>query len=177
MVHGDDDMGGPGSLDNYVLKRFDYGSKTNDWNELVQSTSSLFCWLIRCRKGRAELSVELLAREMAVVFWVRVAMPETNKAAMEGKLKHLSPLQHAKYPDILVVVGRAVAGFRQYFQKDYLPILMSRTRTGFLIMLWAHSVDHAGVDVTFQTALQVAWVVGGRALKGKYPSGAFFQGR
>ena len=164
VVHGDDDMGGPGSLDNYVLKRYDYGKKTNDWNELVQSTSSLFCWLIRFRDGSAEQSVELLAREMAVVFWVRVAMPETNKAAVEGKLKHLSPLQHAKYPDMLVVVGRAVAGFRQYFQKDYLPILMSRTRTGYLIMLWAHGVDHAGVDVTFQTALQVAWVVGGRAL-------------
>ena len=63
-----------------------------------------------------------------------------------------------------MVTGRAVSGFQQYFQKDYLPILMSKTRTAFLIMLWAHSVDHAGVDVTFLTSLQVDWVVGGRAL-------------
>ena len=96
-----------------------------------------------------------MARELAEIFWLRVAMPETNRAAIAGKLKHLSPLQHSMYPDMLVVVGRAVTGFKQFFQKSYLPILMSGTRTAFLIMLWAHNLDHAGVDITFQTALQL----------------------
>ena len=31
-------------------------------------------------------------------------------------------------------------------------------------MLWAHSQDHAGVDCTYSTATQVAWIVGGRRL-------------
>ena len=30
FVHDDDDLGGPGSLDNYVLRLFKYGEKTND---------------------------------------------------------------------------------------------------------------------------------------------------
>ena len=41
---------------------------------------------------------------------------------------------------------------------------MAKTRSAWLIMLWAHNVDHAGVDTTFQTSMQVAWVVGGRGL-------------
>ena len=155
--------GGPGCDENYVLDHFDHGWKTNNWEKLVKVTSSLFYWLAKERSDGVK-SVELVARDMAVTFWLRVAMPATNKAAMEGKLKHITPFQHEKYPDMLVVVGRAVSGFQQYFQKDYLPILMSNTRTAFLIMLWAHSVDHSGVDVTFQTSLQVAWIVGGRAL-------------
>ena len=106
----------------------------------------------------------MVARDMAVVFWIRVAMPETNRAASVGKLKHLSPMIHSQYSDMLVVVGRAVKGFQQLFQRDYLPILMSTTRTAWLIMCWAHNMDHSGVDITFQTSLQLAWIVGGRAL-------------
>ena len=91
-------------------------------------------------------------------------MPETNRAAVQGKLKQLSPRQHCKYPDMLVVVGRAAPGMQSLFQREYLPIIMSTTRTAYLVMLWAHCVDHAGVDVSYQTSLQLAWVVGGRAL-------------
>ena len=87
-------------------------------------------------------------------------MPETNRAAVQGRLKHLSPMQHTKYPDMLVVVGRATAGLQHYFQRDYLPIVMSITRTGYLIMLWAHNNDHGGVDITFQTSLEIVWIVG-----------------
>ena len=166
VVQGDVDTGGPGSKDNYVLKMVEFGTKTNDWEELIRSTTFKFYWVAKCRckRNMSDLSVDMMARELAETFWLRVAMPETNKAALAGKLKHLSPLQHSMYPDMLVVVGRAVTGFKQFFQKSYLPILMSGTRTAFLIMLWAHNLDHAGVDITFQTALQVAWVVGGRAL-------------
>ena len=45
----DDDLGGPGSLDNYVLKLFEYGKKTNDWKRLVSTTSYLFYWAARVK--------------------------------------------------------------------------------------------------------------------------------
>ena len=157
--------GGPGGVENYVLEYFDHGRKTNSWEKLVRSTSFLFYWVVNVRVGSSNgMSLDLLAREMATIFWMRVAMPATNKAAMEGKLKHLSPKQHRLYPDMLVVVGRAASGMRHHFQQDYLPILMAKTRTAWLIMLWSHCQDHGGVDTTFQTSLQVAWIVGGRVL-------------
>ena len=106
----------------------------------------------------------MVAKDMSVTFWMRVAMPETNRAAVQGKLKHLSPRQHSKYPDMLVVVGRAAPGMQSLFKREYLPIIMSTTRTAYLVMLWAHCVDHAGFDVSYQTSLQLAWLVGGRAL-------------
>ena len=31
-------------------------------------------------------------------------------------------------------------------------------------MVWAHCQDHAGVDTSYQTSMQVAWIVGGRVL-------------
>ena len=133
-----------------VLKLFEYGEKMNDWDRLVSTTSYLFYWAARLRGDNAggDQSRELVARDLATTFWLRVAMPDTNKAALEGRLKHLSPMQHPRYPDMLVVVGRAVAGLRHHFQKDFLPILISGTRTAYLIMLWAHCEDHAGVDVS-----------------------------
>ena len=157
------DMVGPGSLDNYVVKYFDFGRKTNDWEKLVKKTSFLFKWLAGVQCG-GDQSSDLIAREMAVTFWMRVAMPATNKAAAAGKLKHLSPMQHSRYPDMLVVVGRVSQGFQSLFQKEYLPILMSSTRTAWLVMVWAHCLDHTGVDLTYQTSLQVAWIIGGRTL-------------
>ena len=156
-------VGGPGSRDNDILVHFDFGRRTNNWGKLVRSTSYLFMWRAKILCGDGQ-SVDLLAKEMSIIFWMRVAMPATNKAASEGKLKHLSPLQHSRYPDMLVLIGRAVKGFRSLFQKEYLPIIMSTTRTFYLVMMWAHYLDHGGVDVTYQTSLQVAWVVRGRAL-------------
>ena len=91
-------------------------------------------------------------------------MPATNEALVKGKLKHLTPMKHARYQDMLVVVGRASKGFKKLFQRDYLPIIMATSRTAWLVMLWAHGRDHAGVDYTYQTSPQVAWVVGGRRL-------------
>ena len=91
-------------------------------------------------------------------------MPATNKAGSQGKLKHLTPKKHDQYDDVIVVTGRAVEGLRHYLQKDFLPVIMASTRTASLVTLWAHDRDHSGVDVTFMTATQVAWIVGGRAL-------------
>ena len=156
-------LGGPGSPDNFVLQHFDYGKITNDWDKLIQKTAFLFQWMARVQCSELG-AVELQAREMAITFWMRVAMPATNEALVKGKLKHLTPMKHAKYQDMLVVVGRASKGFKKLFQRDYLPIIMAATRTAWLIMLWAHGQDHAGVDNTYQTSLQVAWVVSGRKL-------------
>ena len=48
---------------------------------------------------------------MADNFWMRVAMPATNKAdGTAGKLKHLSPIQHSEFMNMLVVVGRVSQG-------------------------------------------------------------------
>ena len=60
----------------------------------MKSTSYLFWWVASVRVGTCEgMSVDIVAREMATTF-----MPSTKRAAIEGKLEHLS---------MLVVVGRA----------------------------------------------------------------------
>ena len=156
-------VGGPGCEENYVLLHYEHGRATNSWTKLVRSTSYLYFWKAKLMTNEG-MSVEHMAMAMAVTFWVRVAMPATNKAAMDGKLKHLTPIKHAEFSDILVVTGRAATGFQQFFQKEFLPILMAGTRTAYMVMLWAHDEDHGGVDVTFHTSLQVAWIVGGRVL-------------
>ena len=114
------DTVGPGSIDNAVLKHFDYWRKTNDWDRLIRNTGYLFQWLASVQFGEGQSS-DMLAKEMSVIFWMRVAMPATNRAAVQGKLKHLSPMKHSRYPDMLVVVGRAAPGLQSLFQKEYLP--------------------------------------------------------
>ena len=153
--------GGPGSKDNDVLRHFQYGYVTNDWEKLLNKTSLLFKWRAKVLRKRGQIASE---HAMAEMFWMRVAMPATNKAGSEGKLKHLTPKKHDLYEDVIVVTGRALDGMKHYLQRDYLPVLMSATRTAQLVTLWAHGRDHAGVDVTFLTVTHVAWVVGGRAL-------------
>ena len=151
---------GPGNLGNDVLMYFDFGHCTNNWNRLIRRTSIFFMWFVRVL-GEKGHGAHKLAENMAIMFWIRAAMPATNVAVSEGKLKNLNPQQHPKYPDVLVVIGR-VTLYR--FGDNYLPILMSGTRTAWLIMLWSHNQDHAGIDTTFQTSLQLAWIVGGRLL-------------
>ena len=102
--------------------------------------------------------------DMAEMFWIRVAMPATNKAGLEGRLNHLTPKKHDVYEDVVVVTGRALEGLKYYLQKEYLPIIMSSTRTAQLITLWAHNRDHAGVDITYMTTTHVAWIIRGRVL-------------
>ena len=153
--------GGPGSRDNDVLKYFQFGYITNDWDRLLRKTAILFQWRA---KVLSKKGIVVASKDMAEMFWMRVAMPATNKAGSQGKLKHLTPKKHDKYDDLIVVTGRAAEGLKHYLQKDFLPVIMSSTRTATLVTLWAHDRDHSGVDVTFMTATQVAWIVGGRAL-------------
>ena len=64
----------------------------------------MFKWFARVQSTE-EQSVDMVAREMAVTFWMRVGMPATNKAAAEGKLKHLAPMQHPIHADTAGLVG------------------------------------------------------------------------
>ena len=156
------ECGGPGSKENDVLKQyFKFGHITNDWDRLIRKTTVLFQWRARVLEKKGQT---VSGKEMAEMFWMRVAMPATNKAGSEGKLKHLTPKRHDVYGDVVVVTGRALEGMRHYLQKDFLPVIMSSTRTAQLVTLWAHTRDHSGVDVTYMTATHVAWIVGGRAL-------------
>ena len=99
--------GGPGSLDNFILEKFDHGMCTNSWDKLVRSTSFLFKWYAKmtCFGDQSVdmvAVVDMVAKEMAVTFWMRVAMPATNRAAASGKLKQLTLMLHPKYSDMLV---------------------------------------------------------------------------
>ena len=155
------EIAGPGSMENDVLKHFKFGYITNDWEELLRKTAMLFQWRAKVLSKRGQTVSE---RDMAEMFWMRVAMPATNKAGKEGKLKHLTPKKHDVYDDVVVVTGRALEGLQHYLHRDFLPVLMSSTRTAQLVMFWAHDEDHSGVDITYLTATHVAWIVGGRAL-------------
>ena len=50
VVLDDVDAGGPGSEDNYVLKMVEFGTKTNDWEELIRSTTFKFYWVAKVRE-------------------------------------------------------------------------------------------------------------------------------
>ena len=78
-------------MDNYVLEKLDHGMSTNSWEKLVRRTSFLFKWyaMKTCFMDMCvdkDAVVDKIAKEMAVNFWFRVAMPASNKAAADGKL-------------------------------------------------------------------------------------------
>ena len=155
------ECGGPGSKQNEVVEYFKGGYITHDWEKLLRMTGMLFRWRVKVLKKKG---ISVSEKDMAEMYWMRVAMPATNKAGTEGKLKHLTPKRHDVYEDVIAVTGRALEGMRHYLQRDYLPVIMSSTRTAQLVTLWAHTRDHSGVDITYMTATHVAWIVGGRTL-------------
>ena len=159
---------GPESLDNDVLRWLQYGHITNSWDKLLRKTGSLYRWA-QIVEARKRAPGELYApargeRDSALMFWIRAASPATQKARADGRLKNLTPLQHDKYPEVLVVKGRAMEGLKTFFHQEFLPIVMAETRVGYLILLWAHEQDHGGVDITCMTATQVAWIPGHRTV-------------
>ena len=159
-----EDETGPWCLDNTVLKHFDYSFVTNSREKLLRKTAILLkCLLIY--KNAEHPNVEM--RSAAVTFWMRAAMPATWKAGKEGKLRDLTPVKHHICSDLLVVRGQAEEGMKRMYGVKFLPILMSSTRTAQMVMLWAHEQDHAGVEYTYATSMQVAWIVGGRTLAKK----------
>ena len=114
------------------MNHFKFGYITNDWDKLLRMTAMLFRWRVRVL---AKQGILVTSKDMAEMYWMRVAMPATNKAGAQGKLKHLTPKKHDQYDDVIVVTGRAIEGLRHYLQRDFLPVIMSSTRTAHLVVL------------------------------------------
>ena len=76
---------------------------------------------------------------MAVLYWVKQAIPVTRKAFREKRLQKLTLWEHE---GMLVLSGRAMEGMKKYFGVSLLPVVMAQTRVAELIMLHAHSMDH-----------------------------------
>ena len=158
-----ENMMGPEHSDNPIVKKFLGGHITNDWKVLLKKTMIYFQWtamVVRRRTGDQTVA----AYHMAMLFWIKQAMPATRQAFKDKKLEQLTLWEK---DGMLVVSGRAMEGLKHYFGVDHLPVLMSSCRVAELIMLDAHNSDHGGRDTTLVTATQAAWIVGGRRLAGK----------
>ena len=64
----------------------------------------------------------------------------------------------------VVVVGRANTGLQKLYGKDHLPVIMVKSRVARLIMLWAHSQNHDGRDITMSIACTKACAVNAKGL-------------
>ena len=145
-----------------ILKKFDDGFVTNDFDKLIQMTEPLFRWLSVVMDKKMPGILSLTSKELATRFWYRVSMPATRSALAAGRLKELT-IQEEQ--DMLVIKGRAQTGMRQLFGVEFLPVLMSSQRVAVLIMLKSHSeCDHKSVDITLATSRHYCWIVGGRKL-------------
>ena len=128
-------------------------SITNDWNKLIRITQNLLKWfyVVRVPKFTA---TDILQHSRRL--WFLSAMPETNAASNEGRLKELNVKNDN---GIIVIQGRASIGMKQFFGQANLPVIMGSTRIAYLIMLDAHKQDHAGKDITLATSRHTAWIV------------------
>ena len=158
-----ENMMGPEHTDNPIVKKFLGGHITNDWRVLLRKTMVYFQWMARVVRNRTG-DQTMSAYHMAMLFWIKQAMPATRQAFKDKKLERLTLWEK---DGMLVVSGRAMEGLKHYFGVDHLPVLMASCRVGELIMMDAHNSDHGGRDTTLVTATQVAWIVGGRRLAGK----------
>ena len=59
---------------------------------------------------------------------------------------------------------RTNAGLQKLYGKNYLPIIMAKSRIAVLIMLWAHYKNYDGRDVTMTLACTVAWIIKDKGL-------------
>ena len=158
-----ENMMGPEHPDNPIVKKFLGGHITNDWQVLLKRTMVYFQWLAKVVRGRTG-DQTVSAYHMAMLFWIKQAMPATRQAFKDKKLEKLTLWEK---DGMLVVSGRAMEGLKHYFGVDHLPVLMSSSRVAEIVMLDAHNSDHGGRDTTLVTATQVVWIVGGRRLAGK----------
>ena len=148
--------------DNDIVKKFDDGFITNDYDILIDKTEPLFRWAARCKAKKSPDMLTLTSRDMAIRFWYQVSMLATRQAAKAGRLKELTMVEEQ---GMLVIRGRARTGMKQLFGADYLPVVMASERIAVLIMLKSHSdCDHKSVDITLSTSRHYCWVVGGRKL-------------
>ena len=159
-------MSGPEHPENSIVKKFEGGFITNSWDRLLKKTAVYFRWFAKVFATEIGEGY-LTSYNMAIMFWLKQAMPATREA---HSLKKLSKLTLWEKDGMLVVSGRAMEGLKHYFGVDHLPVLMAKTRVAHLIILSAHEVDHGGRDTTLVTATQTAWIVGGRKLAAKVTS-------
>ena len=110
--------------DNRIVKRFLGGHITNDWKVLLQKTMVYFQWVAKTRRNWTG-DESKSAYHMAMMFWIKQAMPATWKAFDDKKLDKLTVW---KKEGMLMVTGRALKGLQHYFGVDYLPVLMSSSR-------------------------------------------------
>lgn len=130
---------------------------TNDWDRLIRRTQTLLLPFLR-KRGIHDNSAML---EIAEKVWFKQAMSPTRQAVKEKKLTSL--LVEEK-DGLVVVVGRAKSGIHKILGKEYLPVIMRKTRVAYLIMLWAHKENHDARDITMSIACQKAWIVGAKLL-------------
>ena len=130
---------------------------TNDWDRLIQQTQILLLPFLH-KRGITDNSARL---EVAEKVWFRQAMEDTRLAVSEGKLKSLCVEER---DGLIVVVGRARTGMQNLLGKEYLPVLMRKSRVTFLVMLWAHKENHDARDLTMSIACSKAWIIGAKRL-------------
>ena len=130
--------------------------RTNYWDVLIQRTQIL---LVPLYSKRGHDVAHRLDR--AEFLWFKFAMKETRQAQSEGRLKKLCIEERN---DLIVVVGRASAGLFRFCGKDYLPVVMAKSRVGVLLMLSAHYENHDDRDITMSIARKKAWIVGAKRL-------------
>ena len=130
---------------------------TNDWEHLIRRTQTLLTPFMH-RRGITDNALIIDAAEN---LWFKQAMSETRAAVKENMLKSLLVEER---DGLTVVVGRAKTGMSKFLGKEYLPVLMRKTRVAFLIMLWAHRENHDYRDITMSIASSKAWIVGAKRL-------------
>ena len=88
-------------------------------------------------------------------------MKETREALAAGRLKKLCSEER---DNLVVVVGRASVGLHKICGKEYLPVVMAKSRVGVLLMLSAHYEDHDDRDITMSLARKNAPIIGAKKL-------------
>ena len=132
---------------------------TNDWDVLIHRTQIL----IKCAQAFSTLNIdnEAIRIQLAEKLWFLDAMEMTRDANSNGRLSSLCAEER---DGLIVVCGRAKAGLQKFFGKDYLPVLMGRSRVAYLVMLWAHKQNHDARDITMSIACSKAWIVNAKRL-------------
>ena len=148
--------------ENILVKRFDHGFDTNDYDKLISQTEPYFRWMAKTKAKTNSEKLTLTSRDLVVRFWYRVAMSATKEAQIAGRLKELTLENHE---EMIVIRGRASSGMLSLLGATYLPVLMPSERIAELIMLKNHEeCVHKSVDVTLFTSRHYCWIASGRKL-------------
>ena len=93
---------------------------TNDWSKLIYRTQLLLTPFNK--RGVVDIAARFRDAER---LRFKYAMSETRKAWSDGRLNNLCV---AEKDELVVVVGRANACLQKLYGKDYLPIIMAKSR-------------------------------------------------